>query len=124
MELQRHSDRPPFLTADDGFLRLTPYDDWCDYERKIVARSEVDPTARDYVRRMLSYAESTPIDKQGRILVPQYLRDEADLGREVTIAGVGPTVEIWDTQRFQTHLEKTQENFRTISEEMAQKLRS
>ena len=124
MELQRHNDRPPFLTADDGCLRLTPFDDWRDYERKIVARAEVDPDARDYVRAMLANAEETPIDKQGRILVPQYLRDHAQLEREVAIVGVGPTAEIWDAERFQTHMDQTNANFRIISEKMAEKLRS
>lgn len=124
MELQSRSEQPPILTADDHCLRLYPYDDWCNHERKIVEQAAVDPNARDYVRLVISGAVESPIDKQGRILVPQYLRTHAHLEREVTLAGVGYTVEIWDTARLRADLNQTQSNFRRISEEMAERLRS
>ena len=76
------------------------------------------------MRLVISGAVETSIDKQGRILVPQYLREHAQLERDVTIAGVGPTVEIWDTASLQANLNRTQANFRPISKEMAEKLRS
>ena len=122
MELQRRSDQPPFLTADEACLRLVPFDEWCEYEGRIVARADIDPNTRDYARLVVSGAVETPIDRQGRILVPQYLREHAGLQREVTIAGVGRTVELWDAARLQTNLSQTQANFRRISKEMAEKL--
>ena len=124
MELQRRSDQAPVLTADEDCLRLYPFDDWCDYEEKIVARAEIDPNARDYVRLVISGAVEAPIDKQGRILVPSYLREHANLVKDVTIAGVGLTVELWDTARLQSNLNQTQANFRAISSDMAEKLGS
>ena len=124
VELQRRSDQPPILTADEGCLRLYPFDDWCEYERAITRRAAVDPNARDYVRVVISGAAEAPIDRQGRILVPGYLREHAHIQREVTLAGVGLTVEIWDTGRLQAILNQTQANFRSISAEMAEKLGS
>lgn len=124
MELQKRSDQAPVLTADENCLRLYPFDDWCDYERKIVARAEIDPNARDYARLVISGAVEAPIDKQGRILVPGYLREHAHLDKDVTIAGVGLTVEIWDTAQMQMNLNQTQANFRLISKEMAEKVGS
>ena len=124
MELQQRSDQPAFLTADENCLRLYPFDDWRNHERKIVAEAELDPDARDYARLVVSGAVEAPLDKQGRILVPQYLREHAHLEREVTIAGVGLTVEIWDTARFQMNLKQTQANFRSISRGMAKKVGS
>jgi MraZ protein len=121
MELQQHSDQPAFLTADDNCLRLYPFEDWCNHERTIIAQAELDPDARDYARLVISGAVETPIDKQGRILVPQYLRDHAHLEREVTIAGIGHTVEIWDTARFQVNLNQTQATLRSIQAGMAEK---
>jgi MraZ protein len=117
-------ERPPILTADECCLRLYPFDGWCEYEEKIVARAAVDPTARDYVRLVISGAVEAPIDRQGRILVPQYLRDHARLKREVTLAGVGLTVEVWDTGRLHENLNQTQANFRDISQQMADRLGS
>jgi MraZ protein len=122
MELQKRSDQAPILTADEDCLRLYPFTDWCDYEDKIVARAQIDPNARDYVRLVISGAVEAPIDKQGRILVPGYLREHAHLEKDVTIAGVGPTVELWDAARLQGNLNQTQANFRKISSQMAEKL--
>jgi MraZ protein len=124
MELQQRSDQPAFLTADENCLRLYPFDDWRNHERKIVAEAELDPDARDYARLVISGAVEVPLDKQGRILVPQYLREHAHLEREVTIAGVGLTVEIWDTARFHMNIKQTQANFRSISMGIAKKVGS
>lgn len=124
MELQRRSDQPPILTGDQKCLRLYPADDWNDYEAKIVAEAAVDPDAQDLVRLVVSGAVEAPIDKQGRILVPQYLRDQAHIEKEVTLAGVGSMVEVWDTTRLGENLDQTQANFREISEKIADKLRS
>ena len=124
MELQRRSDQAPILTADENCLRLFPFDDWCDYEEKIVKHAEADPNARDYARLVISGAVEAPIDKQGRVLVPGYLREHANLEKDVTLAGVGHTVELWDTTRLQGNLNQTQANFRSISTEVAEKLGS
>ena len=70
---------------------------------------------------VISGAIEAPIDKQGRILVPQYLREHAHLEREVTIAGVGLTVEIWDEARLHVNLNQTQASFRSIALVMAKK---
>ena len=124
MGLQQRSDQPAFITADENCLRLYPFEDWCDHERKIVGQAELDPDARDYARLVISGAVEAPIDKQGRILVPQYLREHAHLEREVTIAGVGHTVEIWDAARFEVNLNQTRTSLRSIQTGMAEKVGS
>ena len=123
MHLQQRSDQPAFLTADENCLRLYPFEDWRNHERHIVAQAELDPDARDYARLVISGAVEAPLDKQGRILVPQYLRDHAHLEHEVTIAGVGLTVEIWDTARLQANLEQSQASFRSLAALLAKKAR-
>ena len=124
MELQKRSDQPPILTGDQKCLRIYPFEDWCDYEAKIVAEAAIDPDAQDLVRLVVSGAVEAPIDKQGRILVPQYLREQAHIRKDVTLAGVGHLVELWDTARLSENLGSTQENFRELSSKIAEKLRS
>jgi MraZ protein len=68
---------------------------------------------------MISGAEECPIDKQGRMLIPQHLRDHAGLDREVTIAGVGPRLEIWDKARFEANLKQTQARYPEIARQVA-----
>jgi MraZ protein len=53
------------------------------------------------------------------MLVPQHLREHAGLDREVTIAGVGPRIEIWDKARFDEDLNKTQARFNEIASTVA-----
>jgi len=122
--LQGSTDESPVLTADHRCLKLYPFEDWCTYEESIVAKAAVDPDAQDFVRLVMSRAGEAPIDKQGRILVPQYLREHAHIEKDVTFAGVGHTVEIWNTSRFEESLEQTQVNFPALSRGMAEKLRT
>jgi MraZ protein len=119
IELERRSQQAPILTTAYECLHLYPFEDWCEVERNIVDRATEDLDAQAYQRMMLSGATECPIDKQGRVLIPQYLRDHAGIEREVTIAGVGPRVEFWDKSRFDADLLKTQARFSEISSKMS-----
>jgi MraZ protein len=123
-ELERHSDGPPMVTSSFACLYLYPYEDWRVVERRIVEHETENLDYQDYQRMMISGAAECPIDKQGRVLIPQHLRDHAGLDREVTIAGVGPRIEIWDKARFDARLEQTQANFPEISSRVADLMRS
>ena len=114
-----HSDQAPILTNDAACLALYPYEDWCGFEESLLNLSSVDPDVGDYARFMVSGASACPIDKQGRILVPPALREYANLDREVTVAGVGNHLELWDKARFDTELTKTQARFDEISSAVA-----
>ena len=121
-ELQPAPEQVPFLTAHQECLRIYSAEAWIPYEEKLLAEAAIDPDAQDLARLVISSVEEAPIDKQGRILVPQYLREHAGLGKDVVFAGVGPTVELWDTARFRQTWDRTQSEFRTISEKLADRL--
>jgi transcriptional regulator MraZ len=121
-ELQRRSDRPPILTNAHQCLELHPFEDWQVFEERIVGIATIDPEAQAYARMMVSGAVECPIDKQGRILVPQHLREYAGLERDVTVAGVGPKIELWNSARFETNLIQTQARFEEMAISLAAKL--
>ena len=56
---------------------------------------------RQFTRFMISGASEVELDKQGRILIPQNLRDYAHLDKDVVLAGVGQRIEIWDKARWE-----------------------
>ena len=56
--------------------------------------------AREYLRVLLSGAVDQTPDKQGRVLVPQMLRDYAKLGSDIVVIGVGTRAEIWDKKAW------------------------
>lgn len=119
VEFERRSERAPILTNADQCLLLYPYEDWCQFEERIVGLSAFDPNVQAFARMMISGASECPIDAQGRILVPPVLREHAGLERETVIAGVGPRVELWNKDRFDADLLKTQARYHEISSAMA-----
>ncbi len=112
VELQAQGDRPPILTSlvDCPAVGVFSHDRWLEIEQRLASMSQSQPELQKYQRMMVSGAVEAPLDGQGRILVPPYLRDYAGLDREVTIAGVGRRIEIWDRARFDAELGAIQEN--------------
>jgi len=102
--------KPPFLTNLQRCVALFPHDAWLDVEHRLSEASSVQPEVQALQRFMVSGATECPIDGQGRILVPPYLREHGGLSKEVVIAGVGSRIELWNTERFATDLSRTQEN--------------
>lgn len=98
------------LTRDyDGCLRGYPPKEW---ERRVIDkirhRSMSDPKVRAFERFVVSAASECVPDKQGRILIPQALRQHADLTKSVVFAGMTFYFEIWDVDRWQQTLQQAQ----------------
>ena len=115
VELQLRSDRAPILTNLQHCLGLYPYEDWLEIERQFAALSSVQTEGQALKRFLFSGAVDCPVDRQGRILIPAHLRQHAAFRREVTVAGVGGYIELWDKERFDQDLARTQERFDEIS---------
>ena len=114
-ELQRRSDQTPMLTRWSTCLHLYAYEDWCERESRFLAMPIIDPNVEKLRRLIVSGANPSKIDAQGRLLIPPLLRAHAGIEREVTIAGVGTHVEIWDKVRFDADISDTQERYYEIS---------
>jgi MraZ protein len=74
--------------------------------------------ARTFNRLYFSGAVEVMPDKQGRILIPQYLKDFADIKRDVTIVGVSNRIEIWSRQVWQEFYGNTRQSFEEIAENL------
>jgi len=74
--------------------------------------------ARRYLRVFLSGATDESPDKQGRVLLPQLLREYAALTKELVIIGVGSRAEIWDARAWETYLKNNEENFAQQAQEV------
>lgn len=68
------------------------------YEKKVNAYEELGENYRDIVRDFTRWSLQVAPDKQGRILIPQKLREYASIGVGATFIGMGSVVEIWDTE--------------------------
>lgn len=74
--------------------------------------------ARDYIRVFLSGASDEQPDKQGRVTIPQALRDYAGLGKDLTVIGAGARAEIWDSTVWNSYLEEQEHQFSQTDEEV------
>lgn len=117
VELQSTDDRPPILTnlVDTPAVGLFSHDRWEEIERRLENMSQTQPEIQAVRRMLVSGAAESPIDGQGRLLVPPHLREHAGLERDVTIAGVGTRIEIWDKARFDEELRRIRESRHQVS---------
>jgi len=72
------------------------------------------------MRPLFAYAAKCELDSQGRILLPQNLRDYANLRKNVTVVGCNNHAEFWDSEAWdaQNALENTPENIAAVMEEL------
>jgi MraZ protein len=78
---------------------------WEQKSAELIADKSSDEL-RDFERRIYPSASELELDAQGRIIIPAKLRTYANLGTEVTIAGVRDHFEIWDRTAWQTYQER------------------
>src|SRR5574341_1827372 len=88
------------LTSFDAYLTAFPLKAWRTIEERIRANPTFKRDMRDFLRIVYSSAEDVAIDPQGRILIPQGMRQRAGITREVVIIGVMDQIEIWDKARW------------------------
>jgi MraZ protein len=75
--------------------------------------------ARNLRRLLFSGAADIMLDRQGRILIPQNLREYAGLGEQVIVAGLNTHFEIWSNERWQEVLDSLDVNASAIAEQLA-----
>ena len=84
----------------DGCLFVYDNEEWAAFEEKLKSLPLTNKDARKFVRFFLAGAAEAEVDKQGRILVPNVLREIAGLDKEVVLIGVASRIEIWSRERF------------------------
>ncbi len=91
------------LVVTRGFdqnLMLFPMDGWEEMAQRIAERPLSDEDVRAFRRRVFSGAIDLAPDRQGRILLPPYLREFAGIEGEVVIAGMFNYVELWSSDSW------------------------
>lgn len=102
----------------DGCLFVYPNEEWAKIEETFRNVPLTTKDARKFSRFFFAGAAICEVDKQGRILLPQILREFADLQKEVVLVGVLGRIEIWNRQRWQDA--NTYDDMDEIAERMAE----
>jgi len=93
----------------DGGLVAYTYDEWRNIETRILSLAEKSENMRRFRRVFIGGAFECACDKQDRILIPQNLRQYAELDKEIVLVGVLDHFEIWSRKswdRENIHLDK------------------
>lgn len=85
----------------DGCLFVYDNTEWTAFEEKLKSLPITNKDARKFTRFFLAGAAEVEVDKQGRILVPNVLREFAEVNKDVVLIGVASRIEIWSKERFE-----------------------
>ncbi len=102
----------------DSCLFVFAEDEWKKQEAKFRSLPFTSVQARQFNRIYFSGACEVTCDKQGRILVPDYLKEFAKIQRDVIIVGVSNRMEIWAKQNWEDFYKNTKDSFEKISEQI------
>ncbi|MDL2298880.1 division/cell wall cluster transcriptional repressor MraZ [Synergistaceae bacterium OttesenSCG-928-D05] len=102
----------------DKCIALYPISRWEELILKLKDLSSFKKKTREFRRVLLSMAMEQEIDGSGRILLPQNLRRYADIEQEITLIGSEDHLEIWDTKKWESHLESVLPDFSDIAEDL------
>lgn len=92
-------------------LSLYPDDAWTDVQAELREMSKRQPDLRNQVLRVTAGAIEVVPDKQGRILIPEKMREAVPLGTEALVVGAINHIEIWDPERFDEMTRPSDEDF-------------
>lgn len=101
-------------------LVIYPLKEWAKLAKKLENLPTSQTDARGFVRIMLSGAVDVGLDKLGRILIPDYLKEYAFLKKNVAILGLSNRIEIWDKNRWQDFRKRTETAVGDIAERLTE----
>lgn len=102
----------------NGCLWLFTADEWESFQTKIMSNASIlNDRNLLVVRRLIAPAQEVEFDKNGRLSIPQSLRDVAGLEKECTVLGMAKYVEIWNASAYKEYLAASEEDFSEAAKE-------
>jgi MraZ protein len=99
------------VIATRGFencLVVYTAEEWKEVSQKLSKLPSSQTEARAFTRIVLAGAMAIDMDKLGRILIPDYLKEYAGLGKEVVVCGLSNRLEIWDAKAWEQYRQKAE----------------
>ncbi|MBI4021946.1 MAG: division/cell wall cluster transcriptional repressor MraZ [Candidatus Andersenbacteria bacterium] len=104
----------------DRCLFLYPKSAWEAIAKKLSELPISQKKSRAFTRLMLAGAWDADLDAQGRIVVPEYLRQYASIKKHVTVAGLYNRLEVWDEDSWHEYKRETETKSVDIAESLAE----
>ena len=90
-------------------ISFWPEQEWVSQARALLAQPQSATETRRVVRQLAGKGHTDQVDKQGRITVPQHLREQAGIASDVVIVGMLNHAEIWSPEKYAEEEAKQQE---------------
>ena len=108
-----------FVTSVTGeYVRLYPMAVWQEVERRLADVPSSNPSKQRFLDRVSFFGQVAALDKQGRVVIPQLLRESAAMAGDVSVLGLQNHLEVWNQKRLTERFEKepfTDEDGRVLS---------
>src|SRR6056297_1923052 len=86
------------------FLYIYPKPEWDTMIEDLISKLSLHkPKHATYLRTITSKSKTVQTDNNGRITIPKYLREYANINKDVTFIGMVNRIELWDTQNYSNH---------------------
>ena len=117
--IKEHYAEKFYLTRGlDGCLFVFTEESWKSQERKFRDMPFTWTESRKFNRLYFSGACESVCDKQGRILIPEYLKQHAGIKQDVVMIGVSDRIEIWAKEKWKQFFESNQGSFEVLAEKL------
>ncbi len=104
----------------DHCLFVYPSKQWKALAEKLVQLPISQSKSRAFARLMLAGAMDVEMDKQGRMVLPEYLREYAGIAKKVVVAGLYDRLEIWDEAAWKKYKSTTEKDSNEIAEALGE----
>jgi MraZ protein len=108
-----------YSAFDAGCLWLYPEPEWERVRDEVMGLSTFNPSHRSLQRRLVGSATQLELDGNGRMLLPQTLRQVAGLEKKVVLMGMGARFEIWNENVL---MQKRAEEERSMAEQASSEM--
>ncbi|KKQ79700.1 MAG: protein MraZ [Parcubacteria group bacterium GW2011_GWC2_38_7] len=103
----------------DNCLFVYSKTEWTILAEKLSSLPISQANTRAFSRLMLAGAMDVKIDRQGRIIIPDYLKKYAGMKKRAIIAGLYNRLEVWDEDKWNEYKTKTEKNSNEIAENLS-----
>lgn len=114
---EKLGDHPVVTRGLDGCLFLFSQEDWTAFSSSLKKAKFTKKVHRDFIRYMTNDASELAFDAQGRVLLPEFLRESAKIAKDTVFAGSSDHVEVWDRETYHTYLDALTERAEDVAEQ-------
>jgi MraZ protein len=109
-----------YITSMDGRVaQIYPFEEWEQIEQRLAGLSTFNPTKKKFLSRVNYWGQQVEMDGQGRLLMPQLLRESAQIKGEVAVIGFQKYLEVRNLEAYRQEIQQekfTPEDEKTLDE--------